>query len=84
MTKWEYLFVKCEKDGNLWKPRNINNNDVDDWAHQKTDLVAFANQKGADGWELVSTMVDSMPAFGLGMRETRETAYRLIFKRPMP
>jgi hypothetical protein len=81
MQKWEYMFVKCERAGDFWKPRNINNADQENW-HKGIDLVAFCNKSGSEGWELVTAMVDTIPPTGL-MGSPKETSYRLILKRPV-
>ncbi len=81
MQKWEYLFVRCEKANNIWKPLNINGAEIESWT-KGVEIVAFTNQKGDEGWELITAMVDAIAQPGLGGMQSKESSYRLIFKRP--
>ncbi len=63
MQKWEYLFV----GNNGGRPRYVNGSELPGW--KSNDLFTWANQRGEEGWELVS---DS----------TQTVAYDLVFKRP--
>lgn len=51
MQKWEYLFVECG-DG---KPRWVNGSELPNW--KKTNLADWSNQRGDEGWELVTSNV---------------------------
>lgn len=65
MQKWEYLFVGCNEGRTRW----VNGSELPGWKSNK--LFAWANQRGEEGWELVS---DSA--------WTGSFAYDLVFKRP--
>ena len=72
MQKWEYLFLEA-------KPRGYAvNGQVQVGIDKKEFLIHdFANQLGADGWELVAAPFTPLhDSTGTG-----ETTARLIFKR---
>ena len=53
MKTWEYLFVICDYRKHLAMPRYINDEEIDEWK-KKSSISEFANQKGREGWELIS------------------------------
>lgn len=80
MQQWEYLFVTAEmvgypeltSDTTVWRPRYVNEVEIEHW-EQGSLLSEFANHKGREGWELISTNSDN----SLGST----FVFRLIFKR---
>ncbi len=73
MEKWEYLFVTANLDGVHWKVWAVDGSPISNWRQDK-NLAQYANQLGAEGWELVT-------AINTG---DDEPDFRLIFKRPKP
>lgn len=90
MTQWEYLIISCALDDKTWRPRYANGQDIPDW--QKQDIPAYLNQQGKDGWELMHVEIATVFGagrngfidIGLARYESKEAAYRLFFKRPLP
>jgi hypothetical protein len=72
MTRWEYLFVTAEWDGE-WRVRWKNEAEIKDWK-SGPNLFASVAELGDGGWELVST-----PDWPGG---PDSHARRLVFKRP--
>lgn len=77
MQRWEYLFVTCAVSGTWrqpqWVPRYVNGNELPQW--QSGPMIwDFSNQRGAEGWELVTVQVEHDHGSVID--------YRLIFKRP--
>ena len=72
MTRWEYLFITAEWDGE-WRLRWRNENEIADWKNGPS-LFAAVDALGGEGWELVST-----PDWQ-GAPDTH--ARRMVFKRP--
>ena len=45
MQKWEYTFVLCEETQEVWRPRYVNLQELEDWENGST-LIEFSNQLG--------------------------------------
>lgn len=78
MQRWDYLFVTCAENGTWrqpqWVPRYVNGDELPHW-QEGPAIWAFSNERGTEGWELVSVVVGHQPG---GMI----IDYRLVFKRP--
>lgn len=74
MGDWKYLKVECDYDHDFYRVKRVNGVELPNWKMGPPD-VEYANQLGADGWELVS----SHPASGAYVH-----SFALWFKRPSP
>lgn len=84
MPKWEYLFVRCENpEGNEWLVRIVGTQEIKNWQRAGTavEMTAFCNQKGDEGWELISAMPDTIATPGIMGSTVKESRFRLLFKR---
>ncbi len=79
MQKWEYTFVLCEETQEVWRPRYVNLQELEDWENGST-MIEFSNQLGEQGWELVS----SNAVLTTTIHGVQLTSLRMIFKRPKP
>jgi len=79
MQKWEYTFVLCEETEKVWRPRYVNQQELEDWENGST-MIEFSNQLGEQGWELVS----SNAVLTTTIHGVQLTSLRMIFKRPKP
>jgi hypothetical protein len=68
MQKWEYLFVEVRE----WKkPYSINGQEIKDWWKKGPSVEVFSNQKGEEGWELISYF-----------QSQGSSSFSMVFKRP--
>ena len=74
MDRWEYLKLACDFENGFWRVRKINGAELPNWKHGPPD-TEYANQLGADGWELAT----SYPADG---QYTHSFAFWFKRRRP--
>jgi hypothetical protein len=89
MQKWEYLFVFSSFSGNdgEFRPRFANDEEIDNWQKGPT-MYEYANQQGANGWELLAchpivftqSSEQQYPETYRTLSELR--AIEMVFKRP--
>jgi hypothetical protein len=76
MQKWEYqiLGIGIEESTGRLKPRWLDGDELPDWQQGPT-LIAYCNQLGENGWELITDAVI--------FNAIAQVVYRwLMFKRP--
>jgi hypothetical protein len=78
MQKWEYLFMTIFRVGDAWKVGIVNGKEIPKWI-QGVSLYDFVNERGEEGWELVS--VNFSPIF-TDLAHVDSEDYRLVMKRP--
>jgi len=71
-TRWEYLFVTAEWEGE-WRLRWKNETEIADWK-KGPNIYAAVDALGDDGWEMIAT-----PDWE-GAPDSH--ARRMVFKRP--
>lgn len=69
-ARWEYLIVSCTYRNGQWWVSHVNN----EQKNQQKSMVAYTQEAGKLGWELISTHMD--PPIGHADR-----IIRLFFKR---
>ncbi len=79
MQKWEYLEAGFTKGKENWHISSVNNQKMDDWANNETDLD-FIIKAGREGWELVTT--NFAPVFD-SHGDVQSSYYFMFFKRPI-
>jgi hypothetical protein len=77
MQKWEYIFLIAGRANETWKIIMLNGREVRDWKNGPS-MYDYINQKGEEGWELVSTTYS--PVFTQNAYVDSED-YRLVMKR---
>jgi len=89
VQKWEYLFVfaAITSGGDEFRPRFANDQELDDWQAGPT-MYDYANQLGANGWELFSCHpIVFIQSSWQPLLETQPIAsdlraIEMVFKRP--
>lgn len=76
---WEYLFIYCENIAGQWHVKTINGEEN----KAKENIYAFANARGAEGWEIIAVPVTEVVTQPASLAERRVASFRLVFKRPL-
>ncbi len=80
MTTWQYLVTVIQWTDGHWRPHMENGQPVD--PSTAAPMYEYLNEKGADGWELVTAPPSNKAGVGANGELDPHLHVRLIFKRP--